>query len=332
MATPEIAADLPLFDPEAGRVVLEPESAGAGYWVGAPAISHDEERDTFLLAYRRRRPRGVGSDRGHVTAIAESRDGFDFEDIWSLEKEALDSTSIERCCVLRCPDGVYRHYLSYVDPADLRWRTDVLEAESPAGFELSRRREVFTAATASRHHGGPVEGVKDPKVFLVDGVYHMLLSIAEGAPEDPGAFRNLHATADVYNTGLLRATTALATSVDGVEFEWQGRCLDTGSAGSWDGYQSRLGTVIRRGDRWYGLYDGSASHRENYEEKCGVARSSDLRSWEKLTDESPLLTSPEGNGSLRYVDALTVGEEILYYYEMAREDGSHELRCARVRA
>jgi len=43
---------------------------------------------------------------------------------------------------------------------------------------------------------------------------------------------------------------------------------------------------------------------KNYEEeKRAFAVSSDLRRWECLTPAGPMLTSPHGSGSLRYIDA-----------------------------
>jgi len=40
------------------------------------------------------------------------------------------------------------------------------------------------------------------------------------------------------------------------------------------------------------------------------------------------LRSPDGSGSLRYIDVLPVGHELFYYYALARPDGSHELRVS----
>lgn len=317
----------PLFDPRAGQTVLAPEANGAGYWVGAPTVVFDESLG-FLLCYRRRRPRGVDPDRGYTAVIARSKDGFEFQDIWQITKGELDSTSIEKCSILRGRDGVYRYYMSYVDPADQRWRTDVIEARSPDAFDVAARREVFTAASASRAHDAPVEGVKDPVIYLVGGIYYLFLSIAAGTPPGAGDRTVLHATADVFNTGLLTAPSALATSTDGVHFRWRGECLRVGEPGSWHAYQARLNSVLRHDGLWYGFYDGAPSHEENYEEKCGLAQSFDLQTWEKITDSGPLVTVPWSTGSVRYTEALRVGPEIRYYYEMVREDGAHELRCA----
>lgn len=69
---------------------------------------------------------------------------------------------------------------------------------------------------------------------------------------------------------------------------------------------------------------------ENYEERTGLAQSLDLVHWDRITENAPALVSPHASGSLRYIDVLQTDEEVLYYYEYARPDGSHELRMSRL--
>lgn len=321
-------ARLPLFDPEAGLVVRRPERSAPGYWVGAPTAIYDGARERFYLVYRRRRPREDVLDRSYEITIAESKDGIEFDDVWKMRKSELSSASIEKCSLLRGHDDRYRLYVSYVDPVDSRWRIDVLESDSPDSFDTARRSEVLTAASASRAHDLPVEGVKDPAVYLVGRVYYMFVSFAEGIAPSHGARRELHRTSDVYNTGLLTAPTALATSTDGVRFRWRGRVLPVGAKGAWDAYQSRLGSIVRRGGIWYGFYDGSRSHEENYEERAGMAQSLDLIGWEKTSEDGPVFAARSGSGSVRYIEVLRLDGDLHYYYEMATADGSHELRAA----
>lgn len=54
--------------------------------------------------------------------------------------------------------------------------------------------------------------------------------------------------------------------------------------------------------------------------------SADLRRWERLSVDGPWLVSPHASGSVRYVDALPLEGECRLYYEVARADGSRELR------
>lgn len=300
---------------------MEPEGSGKGYWVGAPSVLRHEGR--VILTYRRRRPRGVDPDRGYVNCIAVSEDGLRFRDVAVLEKGALDSTSIERTAVLPDPMGEGWIWLvSFVDPADGRWRTDALRAVRLEDLARGERSTVFTAADI---HG---EGVKDPVVVRGRDGVHLILSCAERAIPEAGA-NALHGTNDAYNTGLVRCFTGLAFSRDGRRWEWRGKCLDTGTG--WDRYQARLGCVVPVGPLWLGLYDGSASVEENYEERLGVAVSSDLTRWRSLTPDEPAVLSRGASGSVRYADVLPSDEGLWVYFECSRPDGAHDLRRARVR-
>ena len=305
------------FDLSAAEVVLEPEAPGAGFWVGAPTVLRDGPR--VLMSYRRRRPRGASSDRGYAAYIAESADGLRFHEVAVLRKEALQSTSIERTALVPLAGGGWAWLVSFVDPADGRWRVDAFHAGRLADLPRGERRTVFTAAAIG------AEGVKDPVVLRADGRWWMLLSCA-GAPGGEAAER-LHGTHDVYHTGLAACFNGLAISADGVRWEWAGPCRWSG--GAWDAYQARLGAVLPAGPLWVGLYDGSASVGENYEERLGVAWSSDLHEWRSLTTDGPAVTAP-GSGSLRYASLLTGPDGIDLYAECARADGSHDLRRARL--
>lgn len=313
---------LSAFDPLQGVVIKEPERAEAGYWAGSPAVLHEPDRQQFLMTYRQRHPRGVEPERGWRCALARSTDGVHFEDVWEVHKKELNTSSMERFSVIPAPGGGYRLYLSYVDPADNRWRIDVLEAGTPDGFDIRTARPVLTAASTG------TEGVKDPYVLRVGPVTHLFASYAEARAFSADERRAAHGTADIYNVGLTTHPTGLATSLDGTDFTWHGCVLRVGEG--WDRYQARLNCVLPTGAGYVGFYDGSASAEENYEERCGVAFSADLRHWERLTADRPWITGPHGTGSVRYVDAVPVGEEWWIYYETTRADASHELRLAKV--
>ena len=309
------------FDPSKGKVLREPPGEGPGYWVGAPGVTYHKKLERFFMVYRVRRPRGEHPDRGWEVRIASSRDGMTFEDIWSGAKEQLGTVSIERCALKHLPDGRWRLYLSYIDPSDGRWMIGVVEADAPDAFDLSLTRPMLTAAQIG------TEGVKDPFVFNVAGLYHMVVSHATVAKS--ATTEELHGTHDVYNTGLILSASGLATSTDGLTWRWEGEILGANQEGAWDGYASRIGTVWYKAPVWLALYDGSADVSENYEERCGLAYSFDLRTFHRVTRAAPLFQPVEASGALRYFDVLALPDVTYFYYEMARPDGSHDLRAYR---
>jgi predicted GH43/DUF377 family glycosyl hydrolase len=311
-----------IFDPAEGETIIEPLGEGRGYWVGAPSVLYDDATKTFYLYYRVRKPRPV---RGGECHIAASQDGVNFDSIWEATKEDLDSPSVERFCLTKSLDGRWLLYPSYVDPRTNRWRIDVVEAESPGAFDLSEGEKLFTAEDVG------VQGVKDPWVMIVNGLYYMLISYAMSldisSPEDR---ERMHATADIYNTGLTLSSTALAVSGDGRHYEWKGDYFPP-RKGAWDAYATRLGCLVPTENGWMGYYDGAASVEENYEERTGMVQTWDLTHFYRLSQRGPNIISPHGSGGLRYVDAVVFDGEIYFYYEFCRADGSHELRLNRVR-
>jgi len=309
---------IPLFEPQKGQTVIPPLSEGRGWWAGACSAFYDGESGKFYLYYRLRKPRELG--RGAECRIAESTDGVSFRDIWRATKEEFDTPSMERASLFRSPDGIWRLYISFVDPEDSRWRVDLLEADRPDGFSPSHRRKVFTASDIG------VEGVKDPWVVRIGGLYYMLLSYAPtpqaASPEERA---RMHATADVYATGVTKSHSGLAVSSDGMNFRWLGDVLSPSQDG-WDAYAARLSCLVWAPPVFAAFYDGSRTVEENYEERTGLALTWDLRHFERVSTEGPVLTSPYASGSLRYMDALVFEDRIYYYYEFVRPDGSHELR------
>ncbi|MGN6242705.1 MAG: hypothetical protein ACTHQ3_03420 [Motilibacteraceae bacterium] len=311
------------FDPETGTTLLEPEVAGAGYWVGCPGVLHDQVTGRFLMTYRQRRPRGHHDlERGWRCAIAESADGVHFQDVWEVTKDQIGTSSMERMSLLRDVDGTYLLYLSYVDPADNRWRVDVLHAKEPAEFDISARSVALTAESTGS------EGVKDPYAVRVGPSVQLFVSYAVDPGFDDADRAKAHATADIYTSDMTVYPTGLATSADGVHFDWQGPVLDVGQG--WDRYQARLNSFADLGGLYLAFYDGSADAAGNYEERTGVALSHDLQRWTRLSTRAPWLVSPHASGSLRYLDIVPVQDEWFCYYEYARPDQAHELRLSRV--
>jgi hypothetical protein len=97
-------------------------------------------------------------------------------------------------------------------------------------------------------------------------------------------------------------------------------------ATGWDKYCRRINSVARVGDHWLAFYDGSASEAENYEERCALAVSTNLRDWRSVSPDGPFVTSPFATGSARYFDAKFANGQWHLFYEFARKDGAHDMR------
>jgi hypothetical protein len=300
------------------RVVREPVSGGAGYWVGAPGVFYARDESAFYLTYRIRRPRGVEPDRGGEARIARSVDLIQFDDVWGVTKDVYGSASIERSAICKDANGTWRYFTSFVDPADGRWCVSVVTGPDVRRLDATRARRLFTAAPLG------LEGVKDPWLFEDQGVHYMVLSVATPTPQTAAGS---HATLDIFNTGDCVSATGLARSRDLESWEWLGVVFAPEASG-WDTYCRRINSIVRHNGTYLGFYDGSASHLENYEEKTGLAVSTDLRSWTSLTSEGPAMTSPSASGSLRYLDLVASTDRLWTFYEWARDDGAHDLRIA----
>ncbi len=301
-----------LFDPAGSVVVASPPGQGAGYWAGAPGATFEEGR--FYLTYRLRRPR---PERGGELVIATSEGGERFETVWSARRQDFGSASIERCALVHAGDGLWRLYVAHVEGEDGPWVIDVQEADRPDCFDPARRRRALGPREAG------VAAVKDPWLRRVGGEWWMFVSCASPVIQGPG---DATLAGDALSTGRTNSVTGLATSADGLAWEWRGIVLDA-SAGGWDRFTARLSAAVPYGDRWIGLYDGSASLDENYEERCGLALSSDLLHWRRMSVLGPAIGAARpGPGAVRYVEAVNGPGWTRYFFELTWPDGSHELR------
>ena len=287
-------------------MIEAPPGPGIGHWAGAPGAFSDG--DIVYLVYRLRRPR---PRRGGDLRIARG-DGERFQTIWRATREDFGSQSIERCAILR--DGRrWRLYVSYVDGVDQRWRIDVIEAGSPDSLDPAARRLALGPDMAR------AAAVKDPWIRRVGDRWWMFVSYGER----PVGERLLHGSGDALSTGAVKSETGLATSADGLRWKWEGKVF-AGARKGWDKSTARLTTAFRTGDGWLGLYDGASDISENYEERCGLARSEDLRAWERI-GSGPAVGAAGGPGTVRYVESVVFGERLLFFFERTRADGAHEL-------
>lgn len=310
------------WDPAGDPIILMPEETQPGYWVGCPGVFQDG--DKTYITYRRRRPRNLGAERGWHCGILEltkTADGYHTEEIWSVHKDELKTASMERFAINKTDNG-YELYLSYVDPADDRWRVDVVHAKDLRSFDVQTRTPVLNAASTK------TEGVKDPFIFIENGIEWMFLSVAKaGEIDDKNA---AHGTQDIFNTKYAKSATAAATrSVGSSTWEWKGYVLTPDNDSAWDGNTRRINSVIALSDGYLAFYDGKDSFEGNYEEQTGIALSQDLLNWHVVTPERPIIVSDSPSGSLRYVDFRIVDGALELIYEITRADSSHDTRIHR---
>lgn len=310
-------ADTPLFDPSQGRTVVEPLGEGPGWWAGGCSAMYDPESASFYIYYRLRKPRELG--RGVDCRIAVSEDGVSFTDIWNATKEDINTQSMEKACLYKADENLWRLYMSFVGE-DGRWRIEMTEAGAPDEFDVSRRVRILDADDCG------AEGVKDPNIYNIGGLLHMIVSYAPracGLVDD----QQMHATGDIYNTGIVKSHSGLAVSGNGIDWVWKGDIMCPPEAG-WDQYCTRLNSVLYCAPVYIGFYDGSASVAENYEEKAGLAVSHDLMHWDRITVGGPFVESPYASHTIRYIDVVPTDTHLHYFYEWTRPDGSHELRTS----
>jgi hypothetical protein len=253
--------------------------------------------------------------RGYEVRIGAVVDGSRVDAVWSAGKDRFGAESIERCALAHVGDR-WRLYVSFVRHDDRRWRIGLIEARAVDAFDPADMVVVLDPQDLG------LAAVKDP--WLRQDGDRWLMFVSYGTLPEPPA-TDLHATGDALSTGRTRSATGVATSADGRRWTWEGPVL-LPSASGWDSFTARLSTAVRDGDGWLGLYDGSATLAENYEERCGLARSRDLRHWERVSTGGPAIGTARGPGGVRYVE-ITAGGDV--FYEYTRPDGAHELRVTR---
>lgn len=314
----EIRGALERWDPQQDVTLLRPEHDGSGYWIGCPEVLVEDDR--VLFTARSRRPRGVEHERGWKNAIySVSRDlePGSVRELNRVVKDELGTSSIERTCLRHGATG-YEWYVSSVDPADSRWRIDVVSAPTVEALSVARRTPVFTAATIDE------EGVKDPRVIDTPQGEYMLVSVAR-AKRPGGAATASHATQDIYNTDDAKSLTGLATR-RGNGWTYLGIVLEPSAAG-WDRNAARIDTAILTDHGYLGLYDGESTFEHNYEELAGLALSDDLKSWRRLTPDGPYKRAHGQTDSLRYCDLAVIDGHLTLFYEISTPAGGHELRA-----
>lgn len=304
----------PSFDVEEGTTIFEPEEDGYGNWIGGMDVVYDPEDKKFYMYHRIRQPLGKG--RGQKCRIAQSENGIDFEPVWEAKAKHFRANSVEVGSLIKDPEsGKWRLYISYEDSLMERWRVDLLEADEVVDFDPYHHRTVL------QPYDYGVEWIKDPRVYIVGGLYHIFANVPVEKQwgEDEDGTRHPKG----------QDATVLATSPDGKRFRNFKYIFEPGQGtqGEQGLFRARINSVVYLPPAYVGFIDMGETYYDNYEEICGLAISHDLKEWCRVTTDGPWVESPYGN--IRYMNALRLGDEIYYYYEYTREDKSHEIRFSK---
>jgi hypothetical protein len=272
-----------------GAVVVPAPAAGPQNWAGAPSAAYDED-GSIVLAYRMRWADGPTD----ANVVARSIDGEHFETVVTLDKERWGAAMVERPALVRL-EGGWRLYVCCATPNSKHWWIGLLEADTLEGLADAAVRPVFS--------GDETVGCKDPVIQRRDGLWHAWICCHPLEVENEED----------------RMTTGHATSVDGLEWDWQGTVL-AGRPGKWDARGARLTAVLPDGRA---AYDGRATQEENWFEQIGIAEPHGGR----------LTPSGEALFDARYLEVLPLsGGGYRLYYEARLPDESHELRTETVGA
>jgi hypothetical protein len=271
-------------------VAIAPPGDGPGYWAGGPsAVRRDGE---FWLAYRLRRPIGLG--RGYANVVACSPDGVSFETVATVTSAQFDAASLERPALVPLADGDWRLYVSCATPDSKHWWVESIDLGTGVrsvvlpGDAATAWKDVVVRRDADRWH---MWACRHP--------------LADGDDE-----------AD-------RMTSWYLTSADGLDWILAAQALGP-TPDRWDARGARIASVIGSDGSWTAFYDGRASASENWHERTGAAMGNTPSAF--VPTGSP---TPAGH-TARYLSVVAVDGGYRLYWEASRADGAHELRTAYV--
>lgn len=298
-------ASPPAADFGEAETLLEPDDTGQGNWVGAPCVHRHD--DTTYLAVRERDP----DRRGHRVVVYEY-DGNVGDVAFDVTADELGVVSVERAALATHPrTGAVQLYLP-VDRGGNDWTVrKFADAPSVDALDPATARPVLRPEPGASDAGV----VKDPVVVTVGGRYYMFYAGADGTSEQ----------------------AHLATSVDG---ETWSRVPNNPvvERAYWHDHHTRVSAVVSAPDApaWLVFYDGSgiADEGRTWNLRTGMAVTTDLETFVDTCPDGPLYSSPAADratglatfGTCRYLDVLRRDDEWELFAEVAREDGSFDLR------
>lgn len=287
------------------RVVLEPDENTPEWWAGAPSVLRTDD-GTFYLAARMREGNSPRGKRGYEMRILRSADGFRFEPVAHITREAAGVPGFERPALVQDPNtGRFKLYgCSGLDGAwsILQWD----DADSPDAFDPATARTIIAPEPQDERSGGAY-GYKDPFIFW-DGQRWQMFVIGFDRVE-----RIHHFVSD-----------------DGTTWE-RGLSRVLENAG-WHSCYTRPACVAPLQVGFLLVYEGSHENWYDpaYNIATGLAYSLDGVHFTDLTPDAPLLesTTPGVYHTWRYSHWLCVQESMYVYFEACRPNNTNEIRAA----
>jgi hypothetical protein len=334
------------------EVVIPAEKPESGYWFGGGNMIADEKGNLYISGrYRNSGDSRTGIDkgeRGKELAVFRSPDGGrSFEKIISFDKTDLkvngwEILSIEGSALNRIPGGV-----------ELYVSTEKIGRPFAEGYSEYHKEgtgswtiEKISASSVEELPPGESETVidcRDPRWFNVKDpfIYHNAgEELILGFCSHPFNWASSNSGFARFTPGKKKHTTV------NYEFFPRGFCWDVGisratcfidlpRAGKLSGEQYSLC-----------FYDGGEAMRDYPQHNKGLSRprgysceelggagyftEGNPETIKRLSIAEPMLLSPYGTGSSRYVDVLETDEEYLVTWQQSQADGSQPLVMNRV--
>jgi hypothetical protein len=244
----------------------------------------------IYLYYRSRDP----NRRGWKATIAKTEDGINISPVVSFTKQDISATSIEGGAIEKTGEE-YVLYLSYLDSNDGRWKIQSTSSSTVSRLGESGWTNIDFTGRSELYH------IKDPLVLDGKMVVHA-----------NSQYFLSGATLLTEREGHRQYSVSRELSIDDKHFN-----------------RFRITSALRLDDQWLVFYDGERSALYTWEEKGGVATSSDLRDLDPILDQGVLRTQ-YGTGSLRYLRSIIRDTELWVYYEASMPGGGHEIKMNKI--
>jgi len=340
-----------LIDQARAKIIVPANAAAPGFWFGGGNLAMDETGTIWLSGRFRNfgdsRTGLHAGERGLELAIYSSHDSnTTFQKVASFTKQDLSTKgqeviSIEGSALHQMPDGQWELFVSsekaidypdevsaYRKPGTGVWTIDRVTGDSPDQFDLATLETVLENVSIPAYLH-----IKDPEVFEYEDGSTALV------------FCSHPYTWASTNTGLaIRPKDTPHFHIETYELVSRGPSWDVASTRITDRLcLPPVGRLASVPSVSIYFYDGAESMRRLDENPHGKHRprgfsceelggafyttSEAIDGLRRLSTNEPLLISPYGTGSSRYVSTLVTENGIIATWQQSQADGSQPLVC-----